>query len=968
MKRLPARCAAALCAAAAIWPAFAQSPTSDKGGRYEQFMAYPHRQAGYAAQRAGDGTKAIAEFARARALAPHGVESALDLVEAYRRFGHPAQARAVLAEQSRYTPNDPRLRAAALPPSASVADCRRDNRPTCRAQRGFADLRMGDLAHAVQELDAPDFAHSREQAALRHALVQRAIHLGDDRLAIAQLAELDARGALDTQERNQWFTLLLGLDELDAARELQARIGLEAPAQQLAMAQAFADRRDVDALAAYLASHQPAFADERAERQWVNLLAQAGRRQPAPLDRYVAHHPATAALQARLALALAMARGDRAVARRMLSRLPADRFREERFALALDEGRYAEATAQARLLVAQPGDERLLDPLSYRLLAAGADTQATQLLLERYPFAGDPRSALLFDRLALLADRQPALFSLADRRRLQEPLQSLPLRVAQARILGALHDCAGVRAVMADLSPDYPAAAWRQLGECYGHDQPGLAEYAYLQALRHGSDEATSRALAYRAYDAQDYATAMEAWRAVPPAHLQAADLLAAATTAITAHQLAPAHSWLDTYAARRGKQDDTYWWLRAQADEPDDPSRARGDLARAIALRPEPRYYARLAELQDHAGEASQALASWQRAASLAPDDGGLAAALGYAYLRAGAPGRARESFERAHEADPDDLALTRQLLYVNAQLGDIAQARRYAEQAIDQLDQAGAVRTDGSDGLAPKDEDELFALRRTHESLGRRWRIDADMSLGNTLASAANAAAPGVSYRSYAQLEAQYRLEPSGAGGNLDTLAAYARVFAGSGATGSVWPVHETMLGAGVHWKPWIAQDIVLSVEQQTPAEHSRFTRNDTLLRASGSWSFGPQLDDDWHASGQGWLAQNFYVDFAHYLRAEQSVLTLDYRLGLHRKVAAGQTVEPYVHVQYTGIDRADGQGFAHDGRAGVGVQWNLWYGQTRYDAYAGRFSLALEAQHAFTSYLRERNAVFLIVRSQW
>jgi adsorption protein A len=138
--------------------------------------------------------------------------------------------------------------------------------------------------------------------------------------------------------------------------------------------------------------------------------------------------------------------------------------------------------------------------------------------------------------------------------------------------------------------------------------------------------------------------------------------------------------------------------------------------------------------------------------------------------------------------------------------------------------------------------------------------------------------------------------------------------------------------------------------------------------MLRASGSWSFGPRLSDDWHASGWGWFTQNFYVDLAHYLRAKQSVVTLDYRFGLQDKLVQGQTVEPYVHLQYTGIDRAQGLAYTRDGRVGLGVQWNIWFGQTHYDAYPHRFSVAVEGQHAFTSYLRERNAVFLIMRAQW
>ncbi|HEY8327653.1 MAG TPA: tetratricopeptide repeat protein [Rhodanobacter sp.] len=970
MKRpWPIRYAMALLVIAPAWPLHVagQEPAAGSS-RYRQFMVYPHRQAGYAAMRAGNERVAVAEFERARALAPQDIDTALDLAEAYRHFGHATQAQKLLDEQRRYTPDDPRLRAPPSVAATPAVDCSLDGRPACRAQRGFDDLQAGNLAKAQAELDAPDFARSPEGRALRHALVQRAIYLGDLQRADTQLAALDAGDKLSADERGQWFNLLLQLGKLDAARQLQSRGGLDAPAQDLAMAGAIGNRGNRRRLAAYMAARQPAFTSEKDERRWINLLASMVHDRPGLMVRYAARYPANAVLQARLSVPLAMARGDSAMAQRMLSRLPGGSLREERFSLDLQQGRHAEARQQAEALIAEPEGYRLLDPLSYRLIEAGARGEAKQLLLGAYPFAGNPGRAALFSRLAVLAGGQPTLFSSDDRARLRLPLESVPLRVAQIPILGALRDCDGIRQVMADLSPDYPAGLWRQLGDCYGNDRPGLAEYAYAEANKRKPDSDVTRALAYQAYGAQDYAAALQAWRSVPAAHMQPADLLAAATAALTVDDPAVARSWLDTYAAQGGRQDHAYWWLRAQADEPRDPALARVDLENAAAMHADPRYYARLAALQSRAGEAQQALISLQRASALAPDDSRLAASLGYAYLQAGAPDEAVAQFERAHRANPDDPGLTRQLLYVHQQLGDNAQARAYAAQAIDQLDPAAAVGT-GSSGTAQEGEDQQrYTLRRLHEDLGRKWRFNADMTLGDTVSSAANAAAPGVSYRSYLQLEAQYRFDPHLTGGDANTLAAYARVFAGSGASGSVWPVHSPMLGVGLHWKPLLAQNVVLSIEQQTPVGNSRNTRNDTMLRASGSWSFSPRLSDDWHATGPGWFTQNFYVDIARYLRARQTVFTADYLLGWQRKLVDGQTIEPYVHLQYTGIDRAHGAGYARDARAGIGLQWNLWYGETRYDAYPHRFSLAVEGQHAFTSYLRESNAVFLIVRTQW
>ncbi len=971
MKRSwPAGCAVALFVMAPTWPACAlgQSTPPADTSRYQQFVVYPHRQAGYEAMRAGDQAKAIGEFTRARELAPQNIDTALDLAEAYRHFGQPARAKQVMDEQRRYTPDDERLRAWEASAAAPAVDCEKDNRAVCRAKRGFDDLNRGELAKAEAELSAAEFARSAEGRALRHALVQRAIYLGDSQRAETQLGILDREDKLSADERTQWFQLLLKLGKLEEARQLQSRGGLDTPAQDLALAQAMANGGDRQQLASYLASRQPAFDKEADERQWIYLMSQTGRAQATLLAGYTPRFPANTMFQARLQVPQAMARGDHAAAQRMLAKLPADSFREERFSLYLEQHRYAEARQEAEAMIAQPEGYRLLDPLSYRLMEAGSPSDAKAMLMAAYPFTGNPASASLFARLAVLAGEQPALFaSPDDRERLRRPLDSVPLRMAQVRVLGALKDCDGIQAVMSDFSPDYPADLWRQLGDCYSHDRPGLAEYAYAEASRRKPDTELTRTLAYQAYSAKDYATALQAWQQVPVAHMKPDDLLAAANTALAIDEPAIARSWLDTYAAQGGAKDHTYWWMLAQADEPRDPALARTDLENAIAQHPDPRYYQRLAALQTQAGESKQALASLQRASLLAPDDPKLAASLGYAYLQAGEPNLAKAQFERASKANPDDPAMTRQLLYVHQQLGDDAQAQVYAARAIDQMGPTGdAVASSNS---PQEDEDQqLYTLRRLHEDLGRKWRFNADMSLGDSVSSAANTAAPGVSYRSYLQLEGQYRFDPSLTGGDINTLAAYARVFAGSGANGGFWPVNAPMLGVGLHWKPFRTQNIVLTAEQQTPLSNNRDTHNDTMLRASGSWAFGTQFSDDWHAPGRSWITQNFYVDLAYYLRAEETVATLDYTLGWEHKLVEGQAIEPYVHLQYTGIDRSHGLGYEKDGRMGLGLQWNLWFGETHYDAYPHRLSLALEGQHAFTSYLRENNVVFLIVRTQW
>lgn len=90
----------------------------------------------------------------------------------------------------------------------------------------------------------------------------------------------------------------------------------------------------------------------------------------------------------------------------------------------------------------------------------------------------------------------------------------------------------------------------------------------------------------------------------------------------------------------------------------------------------------------------------------------------------------------------------------------------------------------------------------------------------------------------------------------------------------------------------------------------------------------------------------------------------LTADYRISRHEKIANGQTIEPYTHLQWNELNNQVNK----DLRIGLGVRWNWWSGQSRYDAYPSKTSLGIEFQHAFTTYLNERQAVFITFGGRW
>lgn len=79
---------------------------------YRRFLLYPHLEKGFDAMAHGDRVRALAEFEQARTLAPNNPMVAMHLAEAYRHFGEPARAEAVLREQLSRNPNDPGLKRA----------------------------------------------------------------------------------------------------------------------------------------------------------------------------------------------------------------------------------------------------------------------------------------------------------------------------------------------------------------------------------------------------------------------------------------------------------------------------------------------------------------------------------------------------------------------------------------------------------------------------------------------------------------------------------------------------------------------------------------------------------------------------------------------------------------------------------------------------------------------------------------
>ncbi|MGB7801656.1 NfrA family protein [Buttiauxella sp.] len=422
--------------------------------------------------------------------------------------------------------------------------------------------------------------------------------------------------------------------------------------------------------------------------------------------------------------------------------------------------------------------------------------------------------------------------------------------------------------------------------------------------------------------------------------------------------------------------QYDAESWSHLAQCYPNQPGLALYAAQQAVARDPAPYYQRQVAYLAYDAEDYALAKASWARVpASERPnlktdsapemDD----AARGFALLAQGNHAEARDALEKARVTHPDSPEILRQLVYLNERLDNKPKTREYSERVVDDIDNTLTPQQQLSD----KQKADRFAFRRIHEDSQRRWTFTYDGSFGLTPDSinsggGSNGVQQGKNYRSYQQFEAEYRI-----GKNQlvdgDQLSVYSRVFAGSDDNGShsFMPVYEPMLGLGVRWKPLRDQVIYLAAEQQIPLSHNG-GKSDVMLRASASFFNGGKYSDDWHPTGKGWMAQNLYLDAAHFVKADYQLYTADYRMSWHQKVNNHQTIEPYWHAQYNASTDSP---YRDNTLGGVGVRLNSWFGDSRYSAFPHKVSVGLEYQRALSGHNREtdsKNNLFLTLGARW
>lgn len=533
------------------------------------------------------------------------------------------------------------------------------------------------------------------------------------------------------------------------------------------------------------------------------------------------------------------------------------------------------------------------------------------------------------------------------------PLPSAQDRTMQIEILKELQDCDCLRSQFLPYQSTLSARDWANLGQCYPQ-APGLAASAAQLAADKAPSAAHLKQLAFAAYQTEDFASALAAWRQVPVTAMSAQDRLAAQTTAIAAGDIDFAEKQAQAYIAHGAPPDQRFYWNSALiAIHREDWPAAMTTLNQANRLEPTAMAYEKIGWIEARHGNPQAAQDAYAAAQRLAPDDSQIQSSLGYAAYHAEDYPQAEAAFTAALKGRPDDVAVQEQLAYTHQKQGSNPAAIHYSKLAIDDYQRRSP------DELSERDINTEFGLRRMNEDLARRWSFTLDGAVSNHQTPLTGSPQPGLSYRNYWQAEAAYRLGDMGID-NGRTFSAYTRLFSGNGADSTILPINAPMLGIGLRWKPFTEQIINLAVEQQIPLDHVQQQRDNTMLRISGSFFNTGRFSDDWHPTGNGWMAQNLYLDAAYYLANSLSSMTADYRISYHHKVFHAETLEPYAHMQWNTLNQVTGD----DVRLGIGVRWNLWRNDDKYNAYASRYFVGMEFQHAFTTYLNDKNAVLVML----
>ncbi|MBH3410575.1 phage receptor [Pseudomonas putida] len=622
----------------------------------------------------------------------------------------------------------------------------------------------------------------------------------------------------------------------------------------------------------------------------------------------------------------------------------------------------------------QSGDLAALEQATFLLLQQGHSERARTLLEQAYDRRHGRLTTSLLQRLGNIYARNDGPLN-------SERMLGLIPRVdanTRAQLLGRLAEngqCAAVRQAI----PANPSEAgqYRALGRCAMPDQPGEA-VVYYQAAERLGDSGNRLPLAYALEAAGDSEAAQPIWRNLPASAWTDNARLTAARGALNAGDADAARRYWD--AAAHNSADD--WALGAAiAQRQGDLQAALGFQRQALAHNPRADHYYAAASTAQLAGDSAQSSAWLAEAVRQAPNQPRCRA--DYGMRLAGSPDKAQRLqsipyLERATHDFPEDYRLGETLALRYDEVENSAAARRDLRRGIDV--EENLVDDDDDYGSL---EARKYRQRRAHETLSRRDTI----TLASTWSPAGtstndkfldNGERSGTSRRAQSQ-NVQLAMwdhalgeEPSR---NGSTLSVYGRVlFGGQSRTDYAQSMGT---GVGLRYKPLGQANLNLYAElyhqRQIDDDHysglslgqllspskvggnwgdlrqHAESSNDLLLRATASFLDQGDWRNDWRVDEDDWNERFLYLDAAWWTRAGDHAWLSRYQQGHAWKLPGNspQTLMPYGFFEFSSQDPSND--WRQDARAGVGVRWQWWFDDDRYNAYRGSLKVRAEYQQS-------------------
>jgi adsorption protein A len=570
-----------------------------------------------------------------------------------------------------------------------------------------------------------------------------------------------------------------------------------------------------------------------------------------------------------------------------------------------------------------------LDQRSYRLIVAGRPAQALTLLEERLGEGRGPIGEPLASRLVNLYGQ------------VRHPSRALLARLAprlapelRGRFYEQLVDrgqCERLPALAANPGPT-AASEWLARGECSLASRPGEAVVYLRRAEALGLVQSRSL-LAYALAAAGEAEAAYRLWSQLPAGERQQPTVQAAmAQVALELGRLEQAEQHWQTLARPTLEQ----WRLGGLI------AQARGELALALA-----RYQPVLADSRDGA--------DFYQAGLIARQLGqreGARSWLAQANVLSPSNGRYLSDYGFTLSQDPErqvrDQAVP-VLLEANRRLGGNAAieaelGNRYREQqnrpaALQHLAAAISLESDGASATEPLDtpaqRQRIYGLKRTYEALARidSWLINVTaapdgvaQTINEALINANNTFVGTVLY--------EHRVVTS-------QLFGYGRVISANDALNGQ---AQTAAGLGLRWAPIRGLNMNLFSEAYQ-GQLGQITSTDLLLRVNGSLLDQGHWNAEWKEDRPVWNERSLYFDAAWFVNQGQTLSLLRYSQGRTWRLGgrSAQTLSPYLLGQFTQ------QNNQTDLRVGLGLRWQLWFGQDQRRAYRRKLTARTELQQS-------------------